>query len=106
MELFDKRWKAWLLLALGAFPIKRGESDEDAMETARVILERGGAVGIFPEGTRVRPGPLGEPKRGVGRLALETGAPVVPGCASPAPRTSGAAGGSAPKRVTSAAGAR
>ena len=33
---------------------------------------------IFPEGTRVRPGPLGRPKRGVGRLALETGAPVVP----------------------------
>jgi glycerol-3-phosphate dehydrogenase (NAD(P)+) len=77
-ELFDKRWKAWLLLALGAFPIRRGESDEDAMETARAILERGGAVGIFPEGTRVRPGPLGEPKRGVGRLALETGAPIVP----------------------------
>jgi glycerol-3-phosphate dehydrogenase len=48
------------------------------METARVILERGGAVGIFPEGTRVRPGPLGDPKRGVGRLALETGAPIVP----------------------------
>ena len=78
IELFDKRWKAWLLLALGAFPIRRGESDEEAMETARVILERGGVVGIFPEGTRVRPGPLGEPKRGVGRLVLETGAPVVP----------------------------
>ena len=78
IELFDKRWKAWILLALGAFPIRRGESDEAAMETARVILERGGAVGIFPEGTRVRPGPLGEPKRGVGRLALETGAPIVP----------------------------
>jgi 1-acyl-sn-glycerol-3-phosphate acyltransferase len=77
-ELFDKRWKAWVLLALGAFPIRRGESDEDAMETARAILERGGAVGIFPEGTRVRPGPLGEPRRGVGRLALETGAPIVP----------------------------
>jgi glycerol-3-phosphate dehydrogenase (NAD(P)+) len=77
-ELFDRRWKARLLLALGAFPIERGESDELAMETARIILEGGGAVGIFPEGTRVRPGPLGEPKRGVGRLALETGAPVVP----------------------------
>src|SRR3954447_8782613 len=78
VELFDKRWKAWLLLALGAFPIRRGESDEQAMETARVILERGGAVGIFPEGTRVRPGPLAGPRSGAGRLALETGAPVVP----------------------------
>jgi glycerol-3-phosphate dehydrogenase (NAD(P)+) len=77
-ELFDKRWKARILLALGAFPISRGESDEMAMETARIILERGGAVGIFPEGTRVRPGPLGQPKRGAGRLALETGAPIVP----------------------------
>lgn len=78
VELFEKRWQARLLLALGAFPIRRGESDELAMETARMILEQGGAVGIFPEGTRVRPGPLAEPKRGVGRLAVETGAPIVP----------------------------
>ena len=59
IELFDKGWKARLLLALGAFPVRRGESDEQAMETARIILEQGGAVGIFPEGTRVRPGPAG-----------------------------------------------
>ena len=48
------------------------------MDTARRILERGDVVVIFPEGTRTRPGALGAPKRGVGRLALETGAPVVP----------------------------
>jgi glycerol-3-phosphate dehydrogenase (NAD(P)+) len=48
------------------------------MATARTILERGDGVLIFPEGTRIRPGALGSPKRGVGRLALETGAPVVP----------------------------
>jgi 1-acyl-sn-glycerol-3-phosphate acyltransferase len=77
-ELFDKRWQGWLLNRLGAFPIKRGESDEESMATARGVLERGGALVIFPEGTRIRKGHLGRPKRGVGRLALETGAPVVP----------------------------
>jgi glycerol-3-phosphate dehydrogenase (NAD(P)+) len=77
-ELFRRRSQAWFLNALGAFPIDRGRSDEDAISTAREILQRGDCVVIFPEGTRVRPGPLGAPRRGVGRLALETGVPVVP----------------------------
>jgi 1-acyl-sn-glycerol-3-phosphate acyltransferase len=77
-ELFDKRWQGWLLNRLGAFPIKRGESDEESMQTALALLARGEAVVIFPEGTRHREGPLHEPRRGVGRLALESGAPVVP----------------------------
>jgi len=46
--------------------------------TALALLERGEAVVIFPEGTRSRSGPLRAPRRGVGRLALESGAPVVP----------------------------
>jgi glycerol-3-phosphate dehydrogenase len=67
-----------LLSRLGAFPIRRGESDEEAMRTARMVVERGGTICIFPEGTRIRSGSLSTPKRGVGRLALQTGAPVVP----------------------------
>ena len=78
VELFERRWQGWLLSRLGAFPIRRGESDERAMETARLVVERGGTVCIFPEGTRIRHGTLAEPRRGVGRLALQTGAPVVP----------------------------
>jgi 1-acyl-sn-glycerol-3-phosphate acyltransferase len=77
-ELFDRRIAGWFLNALGAFPIKRGETDTESMETARLLLERGEAVVIFPEGTRHRSGPLHKPKRGVGRLALQTGAPIVP----------------------------
>ncbi|MGZ8666665.1 MAG: 1-acyl-sn-glycerol-3-phosphate acyltransferase, partial [Solirubrobacterales bacterium] len=78
MELFSKRWQGWILCRCGAFPIRRGESDEEAMKTARMVLERGGTVCIFPEGTRIRTGSLASPKRGVGRLALQTGAHVVP----------------------------
>jgi 1-acyl-sn-glycerol-3-phosphate acyltransferase len=77
-ELFEKRWQAWILNALGAFPVDRGAGDGDAMATARQILERGDCVVVFPEGTRIRRGPLADPRRGVGRLALETGAPVAP----------------------------
>ncbi len=77
-ELFEKRWQAWLLNGLGAFPIDRGAGDGAAMDTARAILDRGDCVVVFPEGTRVRQGGLHAPRRGIGRLALEAGVPVAP----------------------------
>jgi 1-acyl-sn-glycerol-3-phosphate acyltransferase len=77
-ELFEGR-KGRLLLALGAFPVRRGQADAEAIETAREILRQGGLLALFPEGTRVRdPDELGDPKKGAGRLALEIGAPLVP----------------------------
>jgi 1-acyl-sn-glycerol-3-phosphate acyltransferase len=77
-ELFEGS-KGRLLVRLGAFPVRRGEADADALETAREILRQGGLLALFPEGTRVRdPETLGTPRRGAGRLALEMRVPLVP----------------------------
>ena len=81
-ELFEGRLGP-LFVRLGAFPVRRGKADEDALETARVVLRQGGVLALFPEGTRIRdPDALGEPRSGAGRLALETGAPLVPAAIS------------------------
>ena len=77
-ELFHNRLQGWLLNCLGAFPVRRGESDDESVRTSLELLERGEAVVIFPEGTRIRSGSLAKPKRGVGRMALASGAAVVP----------------------------
>jgi 1-acyl-sn-glycerol-3-phosphate acyltransferase len=77
-ELFAGR-RGRLFVALGAFPVRRGSSDTEAIQTARTVLDQGGVLALFPEGTRVRdPDLLGTPRRGAARLALETGAPLVP----------------------------
>jgi 1-acyl-sn-glycerol-3-phosphate acyltransferase len=63
----------------GVFPVRRGARDEETFITARTILDRGGAITMYCEGGRSRTGKVSEEaKRGIGRLALETGAPVVP----------------------------
>ena len=62
----------------GVIPIRRCHHDEEAFTTAFTVLDQGGMLLIYAEGGRSRSGRLGEPKPGVGRLALESGAPVVP----------------------------
>jgi 1-acyl-sn-glycerol-3-phosphate acyltransferase len=77
-ELFEGR-SARLLSGLGAFPVRRGEADPDALETARLHLDKGRVLALFPEGTRHRdPEGLRAPRKGAGRLAIEAQAPVVP----------------------------
>jgi 1-acyl-sn-glycerol-3-phosphate acyltransferase len=63
----------------GVFPVRRGAKDDETFITAKSILARGGAITMYCEGGRSRTGKVSEQaKRGIGRLALETGAPVVP----------------------------
>ena len=62
----------------GVFPVRRGHRDEEAFKTAHAVLARGGLVVMYAEGGRSRTGELGEAKPGIGRIALETGVPIVP----------------------------
>jgi 1-acyl-sn-glycerol-3-phosphate acyltransferase len=62
----------------GVFPVRRGLHDEKAFETAFELLRQGEMLLMYAEGGRSRSGRLREPKRGIGRIALESGVPVVP----------------------------
>jgi 1-acyl-sn-glycerol-3-phosphate acyltransferase len=62
----------------GVFPVRRGHHDEEAIETAREILRQDEMLLVYAEGGRSRSNRLGKPKPGIGRIALESGAPVVP----------------------------
>jgi 1-acyl-sn-glycerol-3-phosphate acyltransferase len=62
----------------GVFPVRRGHADQEAFDTAHAILARGDVLVMYLEGGRSRTGELGTARPGVGRLALETGVPVVP----------------------------
>jgi 1-acyl-sn-glycerol-3-phosphate acyltransferase len=62
----------------GVFPIRRGHHDEEAFRTAHAILDRGGPVVMYAEAGRSRSRKLGKPRHGLGRLALESGVPVIP----------------------------
>ena len=62
----------------GVFPVRRGQRDEEAIKTAHAVLARGGVVVMYAEGGRSRTGELGDPKPGIGRIALESGAAIVP----------------------------
>jgi 1-acyl-sn-glycerol-3-phosphate acyltransferase len=78
-QLFKGPALEFVLSHAGAFPVRRGQHDEESMITATTILDRGGVLVMYIEGGRSRTGQIGtKAKPGIGRLALETGAPVVP----------------------------
>lgn len=79
-QLFGPPVLTWVFSHGGVFPVRRGYRDNEAFETVREIFEKqGGAVLVYAEGGRSRTGGLGDPRPGIGRIALENGGvPVVP----------------------------
>ena len=77
-QLFRPPFLDFILTHGGAFPVRRGHHDEETFKTAHAILDHGGCILMYAEGGRSRTRELGTPKSGLGRLALESGAPVVP----------------------------
>jgi 1-acyl-sn-glycerol-3-phosphate acyltransferase len=85
----------WFLAFIGHIPVTRGSGDRSALTTAVAVLKAGGAVGIFPEGTRGR-GDVAAVQQGAAWLALQGGAKVVP-VAFLGTRATGASTGSLPR---------
>jgi len=78
-QLFQPGPSQWIFSHGGVFPVRRGHQDEEGFTTAFRILKRGGAIGMYCEGGRSRNGKLADEARpGIGRLALQSGAAVVP----------------------------
>lgn len=69
---------SWLVRFLGAFPVKRGEADRQAMRAAEAQLKAGKILVIFPEGTRSKTHTMATAHAGLGMIALRSGVPVVP----------------------------
>jgi 1-acyl-sn-glycerol-3-phosphate acyltransferase len=76
-------WPLSLLLnRVGAFPVRRGQQDAEAIATAVRLAQEGNVVAMFPEGTRRTKGLVkrfeARPRSGAARIALEAGVPLVP----------------------------
>ncbi len=78
-QMFGRHLMSWVYSHGGVFPVRRGYADDEAFKTAFTVLGRGGTIGMYVEGGRSRSGKVGDDaKAGIGRLAIVSGAPVVP----------------------------
>lgn len=77
-EIHEVRGLGALIRGFGAFAVRRGESDREAVRLAREVVRDGHALGLFVEGTRQRSGVPGEAKPGAAMVALHERAPIVP----------------------------
>ena len=78
-EYWDSKKTAWFFNLAGCIPVNRQIKDDNAKNTAIEVLKKGGAIGLFPEGTRNRTNEILLPfKFGTVKMAQETGATIVP----------------------------
>ncbi len=77
-ELFSNFIFSYLLLKVGAFPLKRKDADYAAIRKAYQLLEDGKVLGLFPEGSRSKSGKLQKPYNGAALIAVRSGVPVLP----------------------------
>lgn len=77
-ELFAIPLLGPIIRACGAYPVKRGASDREAIRTATARLAEGWATGVFLDGTRQRDGRVNQPMPGAALLAARSGAPLLP----------------------------
>ena len=79
-ELFKPAWFGALIRKLGAFPVRRGAMDRDAIKTGLTILKENKVLAVFPEGTRSKTGELGRAGGGAFMMAVKQKAQIVPAC--------------------------
>ena len=74
------RWPVvgWGMRQNGVFGVRRGSGDLEAFKLAKSVLDKGGVLTIFPEGTRSPSGAMQEAKEGATVLAVRSGAPILP----------------------------
>ena len=77
-ELFRIPILSFIISACGAYPVKRGAGDREALRTASNRLIEGFATGVFLDGTRQENGRVNDPKAGAALLAVRTGCPILP----------------------------
>lgn len=78
IEIFEHPFPRWFFKTMYVIPIKRGQRDVAALETAAAALRQGAVLMIFPEGHRSRTGVLQQGRGGAVRLAMSSGVPIVP----------------------------
>ncbi len=77
-ELFKVPILSFIISACGAYPVKRGAGDREAIRNASHRLNEGWATGVFLDGTRQENGRVNDPKAGAALLAARTGSPILP----------------------------